>query len=262
MTEAWAGRGGDAAWLMGPANYLARTMETRWAVDPVMLTCFVPQAITVDPAVLSRLDFILLTHRHRDHMDPELWSALAGSAIRWIVPGDMLVPVCEAGVPQERITPAEAGVPLDLQGMRITPFAGLHWEYAHGWQRGSPRAGIDATGYFVEWDGHSLLFPGDTRTYDPAALPVFSGVQTLVAHVWLGRKAAGNPRPPLLADFCGFVAALKPCCNVWLTHLWNVVRKPYDYWDERHARLIRDGLHDLLPGVTVAAPEFWRGMDL
>ena len=68
---------------------------------------------------------------------------------------------------------------------------------------------MPSTGYLIESDEKRLLLPGDTRTYDTAALPDFGPVDVAFAHVWLGRNAALQTAPPLLEEFCRFVEALE-----------------------------------------------------
>lgn len=267
MTGQWADRtGGDALWLTYSANYLVRTGGVRWMIDPFRLTSRIPEAAPVSPGALSAASFILLTHDHADHVDAPLLAHLATlDHLQWIVPAHMAPVARAAGVRPDRVIVPRALEPITPSGscLRITPFSGLHWEYPGRWKQGPARGGIDSTGYLIEWEGKRLLLPGDTRTYDPTALPSFGPVDTLLAHVWLGRGAARQDPPPLLGAFCDFVQALKPTRRVLLTHLWEQGRGPDDYWDVSHAELARQQLIRRLPPTTdIQIPDFWKAIGL
>jgi L-ascorbate metabolism protein UlaG (beta-lactamase superfamily) len=266
MAGQWADDGPDALWLTYSANYLLRTGGVRWMIDPFRLSRRVPEAAAVPLDALAAGSFVLLTHNHADHVDPQLLAHLATiDHLQWVVPPQVAHVAQRAGVRPDGVIvprPLEA-IAFDGGKVRITPFPGLHWEYAGRWKEGEPLGGVDSTGYLIEWAGKRLLIPGDTRTYDPAALPAFGPVDTLLAHVWLGRGSAQADEPPLLEAFCDFVAALQPTRRVLLTHLWEQGRGPDDYWDERHAEKVRQRLSSQLPAkIDIQIPEFWKAIPL
>jgi len=227
----------DRAWLMYSANYLFRTQGVRWALDPLTLKCRLPRAPVMDVARdLQGLDFVLLTHRHKDHLDFDLLRALRHLPIRWIIPEAILLLVQrEGGLPAKQILVPNPQQSIELHGLRITSFDGLHWEDAPGYPDG--RRGVPASGYLVELDGRRWLFPGDTRTYDPAGLPDHGPVDVLFAHLWLGRGAALQTHPPLLEQFCRFCLALQPQ-RLILTHLQEWGRQASEFWNLEPVELV------------------------
>ncbi|HEY5269486.1 MAG TPA: MBL fold metallo-hydrolase [Anaerolineales bacterium] len=227
----------DRVWLMYSANYLFRTQGVRWAMDPLALNSRLPQAPAMDVARdLKDLDFILLTHRHGDHLDFGLLRLLRHLPIWWVVPEAILLLVQrQAGLPAKQILVPKPLQPIELCGLRITPFDGLHWEAAPDYPAG--RRGVPATGYLVEMGGKRWLFPGDTRTYDFTRLPIFGPLDVLFAHLWLGRGAAFLLHPPLLELFCRFCLALQPR-RLILTHLEEWGRRASDFWDIEHAKQV------------------------
>src|SRR5512140_3163064 len=66
MIREWKSPGPEnRAWLMYSANYLFRTGDIRWAIDPLTLNHRLPSAPEVNASQdLQTLSFVLLTHRH------------------------------------------------------------------------------------------------------------------------------------------------------------------------------------------------------
>ena len=135
----------DRAWLMYAANYLIRTGDIRWALDPLRLHHCFPEASDIDAARdLRDLSFVLLTHSHDDHLDLGLIHSLRDLPIRWVVPQALLpLVVSETGLSLAKIIVPETMVPLQIDGVTIWPFDGPHWDYSasngEGAQSSSPR---------------------------------------------------------------------------------------------------------------------------
>ncbi len=229
MIDAWqAPVHTDQVWLMYAANYLFNTRGVRWAFDPLRpnrLLNDLPHPVPLDP--LKKLAFVLLTHQHSDHYDPVLLNALRDSPVDLVVPESMLDAVVRDVNPRPgKIVIARPGRTLTLHGISITPFT-------------SPHISLPSTGYLVTVNQRSFLFPGDVREYHDTTLHPFAPVDTIFAHLWLGRHGAGLKQSPFLKPFCDFVLGSDPCAVV-LTHLYEFSRKPTDLWHERHVAAVRD----------------------
>jgi L-ascorbate metabolism protein UlaG (beta-lactamase superfamily) len=250
LISEWISGSDDRAWLMYSANYLFRTQGVRWALDPLRLNSRLPRAPEMDVARdLRDLDFVLLTHHHKDHLDLGLLHLLRHLHVRWVVPEAILPLVrSEGGLPISQILVPKPGQPFELNGLRITSFDGFHWEVAPGYPDG--RRGVPSTGYLVELSRKRWLFPGDTRSYNSTGLQDLGSVDVLFAHLWLGRAAALQPRPPLLDDFCRFCLGLQPR-RIILTHLQEWGRPASDFWDVEHAELVMSVLKKQAPFLPV-----------
>lgn len=243
-----------AVWLMYAGNYLFDTGGVRWAVDPVLLDNKVPEAPALEVRQdLAPLRFVLLTHAHHDHVDPRLWKQMASLGCHWVVPEQMLRRFMEGTpVPPERMTVAVPGRAVEIEGVRILPFASPHYERTAG----GALKGVPETGYLVEVGGGRYLLPGDIRTYDLQALPAFGPVTAVFAHLFLGRSAALTAHPPLLEEFACFYLGLRPQ-KALLTHLYEVSREAADCWGEGHAQMVREALGRLSGGPEVCIPAWY-----
>jgi L-ascorbate metabolism protein UlaG (beta-lactamase superfamily) len=240
----WSAEDGrDAAWLLYSANYLLRTGSTRWTIDPLTLRWRVPEAAAVPArSDLAALSFIVLTHRHPDHLDFDLLRSLRDVPIPWIVPEALQGDIVDlGGLARSQVIVASHGRPIEIDGVRLTSFPGLHYE-ALGRRGSSPSPmalrGVPSSGYLVEWGEKRWLFPGDTRDLRARVLPTFGPVSGLFAHVWLGRGAALDEQPPQLDAQCRFCLDLQSR-RVVLTHLEEFGRPATDVWRFQHAALVR-----------------------
>ncbi|HWR67029.1 MAG TPA: MBL fold metallo-hydrolase [Bellilinea sp.] len=220
----------DRVWLTYSANYLFRTGGIRWAIDPFTLQARLSTAPVVDTGRdLRSLSFVLLTHRHADHLDRETLRTLRDQPIRWVVPEFMLAAVGEIGIPRQNILVPQVMQEFELEGINILPFEGLHFNLAHDGEM----HGVPEMGYRIEVNGQRWLFPGDTRDYNPAAMPDFGHIDTVFAHLWLGRREGVTDQPILLDKFCNFHLGFHPS-RIIITHLEELGRNARSYWNLSH----------------------------
>ncbi|TFH37712.1 MAG: MBL fold metallo-hydrolase [Anaerolineales bacterium] len=256
----------DRAWLIYSANYLFRTGNVRWAIDPIRLKQRLDHAPEMEFVKdLDKLSFVLLTHEHADHLDFNLLYALRELPILWIVPEPILPEVlAKSALPDQNIIIPKAMVPIQIKGIRILPFDGLHREHLHTSGTFAPQEtvrGVSSMGYLVEFSGKRWLFPGDTRTYDARQLPSFGALDGIFAHLWLGRACALIDEPPLAAAFCRFCVALEPR-KIVVTHLEEYGRQAEDYWSERHFKIVQRWFREHAPEVHVEAAHIGESISL
>ncbi|OJX43989.1 MAG: hypothetical protein BGO78_03270 [Chloroflexi bacterium 44-23] len=236
-------------WLMYSANYLFRTNKIYWAVDPFLLSTRIAAPFWEQQiSDLSKLDFVLLTHRHNDHFDRGLIHALRDFPIQWVVPQEMRSDVLELINDPKKIVVATHGKLLTCSGMNIMPFNSLHFDDS----RETKIHGVPETGYLVQFQEKKWLFPGDIRNYRAELLPEFGPVDLLFAHLWLGRKSGQADPPPLLEQFCEFCLALQPA-QIVISHLYEAGRKPDSLWDLSHFEKVKRSLEKLSPNLPISA---------
>lgn len=235
---------GDALWLTYAANYLFRTGGMRWALDPFSMSSRVPGVEQPDYARdLAKCKLFVLSHKHADHLDLNLVKAMQDLPVRWVIPAYMLELIHDTAlIPDERITVPQYGEPMQFDGLRLTPFKGLHINGGRG---------VPSTGYLAEWAGKRWLIPGDTRVYDRSQLPDFGHLDGVIAHLWLGRGKALEERPTLLDDFCRFFASFDTR-RILVTHLQEFGRATDDYWDRDHFDRVQPELLKLRPGLDIS----------
>ncbi len=256
MIREWrAPRTDDAVWLMYSANYLFNTGGKKWAVDPVLLSNRIPESQVLDVNQdLADLDFIILSHAHRDHTDVELWIQLERSRCHWIVPEHMVDFFTNAiSIDSASYSIAVPGKEITVAGVHIVPFEAPHYELLKSGERNH----VDSTGYFIETANASYLFPCDIRTYDPSCLEKFKDVSAVFAHVFLGRSAAAVCNPPLLNSFVDFYLSCHPKMIV-LSHLYELGRDPEDCWLSSHGRLAAKAIHAANNKTKIAIPEWFK----
>ena len=243
--EAGLAEGEDSFFLMGPANYIFQTGGVRWAVDPAFT---VPRdrssAACVNPdAVMNSLAFILLTHRHADHFDPELMRKYP--ELLWIVPEHMEEEI--RGYGEFNLLVVKPGDVICRNGIVIHAFPSLHYD-------AGTTVGVEETGYFVEANGRRLLLPGDVREYDAEKYPRFERITHFFAHVWLGRGNALNEScGEYAAQLAAFILSFEPG-RICLAHLYEATRAFPDMWTYAHAGLVMDALIAGQPGAWIDLP--------
>ena len=161
----WLGQAGFAlAWrewrvLIDP--YLSDHLARKYAEHEFSHERMMAAPLAVED--LARVDFVLCTHRHGDHLDPVALPALAERhpGCGFVVPAADLDHARSLGLPAERLTGAEAGQVLTLApGLEVRPLPAAHEELET-----DPAGHHRFLGYVVTAGPHRVYHSGDCVPY-------------------------------------------------------------------------------------------------
>ena len=170
----------DLGWL-GQAGFLVQTAGHVVLIDPYLSDSLAKKyrgqefsyerlmPVPISIAEIGRIDAVLCTHRHRDHMDPETLAAVTARhpACRFVVPAAELNHALAIGLPAERVLPIDAGQSLSLgeegrapHDLVVTAVAAAHETLERD---DSHRHRF--LGYVIETEGLAVYHSGDTVVY-------------------------------------------------------------------------------------------------
>jgi len=162
-TETQTGQG--AFWWLGQHTFIVKVSGKIIYIDP----WFAPWEARQTPTLLDysegqHADIVLVTHGHGDHLCPETLKQMVSASPNAIF-------VCprteahrlreEAGVPDNRIRPIDAGGVIEIEGAKITAIKSKHETFDEHLEHGFPYLG-----YVVEIGGVTFYHAGDTIMYD------------------------------------------------------------------------------------------------
>ncbi len=172
---AWLGQAGfvlridSATMLIDP--YLSDHLARKYRASRFPHTRLMPAPIAADG--FPRVDLVVCTHRHGDHMDPDSLSVLSAQHrdCRFVVPAsEIAYAETTLGLETSRLIGAEAGIALrPLQGAELTlhPVPAAHEQLERDLQ-GRHRF----LGYGIEAAGMRLYHSGDCVPYEELIMTV------------------------------------------------------------------------------------------
>jgi L-ascorbate metabolism protein UlaG (beta-lactamase superfamily) len=116
------------------------------------------------PAMVRRVDYVLCTHNHNDHLNLETLVPLAKAnpRTRLVVPRPWRGLVRDAGIGEDRILDAAAGEELNLGPVSILPVAATHTRFIQDEPERDERGDALCLGYLLKGGGLTLYHAGDT----------------------------------------------------------------------------------------------------
>jgi L-ascorbate metabolism protein UlaG (beta-lactamase superfamily) len=166
---------GTSIYWLGQAGFAIATSDLRILIDPYLSDYLAQKyadspysharmmAPPLRPEELQRLDFILCTHRHGDHMDPEALPQLANRnpGCKVVVPAAELSHAKELGISPSQLIPVDAGDSISLHPqLKIYPIPAAHEKHEK-----NADGSHHFLGYIAEVPGAVIYHSGDTIPY-------------------------------------------------------------------------------------------------
>ncbi len=209
--------------LFSPSSYIIKFDDTVIAVDPCLFLYNVDKDGEKSVLDLINLcDAVIVTHKHRDHYDPELIDKISSEISVY----------CADFIEHKKdsVINVRAGDKVRIKSIDIDFFESFHTLGCNV---------VPEVGFCITFNGDKYVFPIDVRDYDKE-YPDFGAVKILVAHLWLGKQNAlnvsDNPYAEKFSDFVNRFNAKK----IYVSHLYGVHRKVDDMWTDIHYNLIKD----------------------
>jgi L-ascorbate 6-phosphate lactonase len=164
-----------ALWWLGQASIVLRGASTTVYIDPFFSEYpdrLVPPPFT--PTTAPPADYVLCTHEHVDHFDPQTLPGMAQAApqARFVVPLHMVEQTTALGISAERVLGVQPGEALHLGAITLLPVPACHGQKAPPAIYGFDfveRAGENLyryLGYIMDIAGVRIYHAGDTIIYD------------------------------------------------------------------------------------------------
>jgi len=117
------------------------------------------------PDESQRVDYVLCTHNHIDHLnlDTLIPLAKANPQARFVVPAPLKKLLSDAGIAEDRVLAARARESMGLPGepVELSPVPAVHSRYVL--ENGGRETGdLDSLGFVLKGDGVSVYHSGDT----------------------------------------------------------------------------------------------------
>jgi L-ascorbate metabolism protein UlaG (beta-lactamase superfamily) len=156
------GSGPQLTWI-GHASFLLTLGGQRILVDPVFSTRLGTIARLAPPGIaldaLPEIDAVLVTHNHRDHLDPRSLAHL-GRGPTFVVPmgdGPLL-----RKIGAEKVIELEWWKSTEIGGVEVTFVPSRHWSMHYPWDRNESLWG----GYVIRANDGTAYHSGDTGFFD------------------------------------------------------------------------------------------------
>lgn len=199
--------------------YLSDYVDRHCCTDTVQWLRRYPAPI--DPKELDFVDYVLCTHSHYDHCDPDTLTAIANACpdTTFIVPKPVTGVVHSYDIPEERIIGAVADKSISLNEFTVTPIPAAH-EELHTDSNGN----YLELGYKILLGKYSICHVGDCCIYDGLAEKLMNTDVLMV-------PVNGRGYYKLREEIIGNMTAEEAVLLAKETHAGMLVPMHYDLYD-------------------------------
>jgi L-ascorbate metabolism protein UlaG (beta-lactamase superfamily) len=163
-----------AIWWLGQASVVLRAADTTIYIDPFLSAH--PQRLTpplFPPTAAPPADYVLCTHEHIDHFDPQTLCALARAAprTRFVVPEHLVEQVSAPDISAECVSGMQPGEMLHLGALTLRAVPACHGLkappaiYGFDFLTRAEKQLYRYLGYVLEIAGVRIYHAGDTIVY-------------------------------------------------------------------------------------------------
>lgn len=222
-----------ALFYLGQEGFLIKYQDTYILVDPY-LSDYVDRNCCTDtvkwvrrypapiaPEEFDFVDYVLCTHAHFDHSDPDTLSAIAkiNSKAKFIAPEPIKDTILSYGISHERFIGAIADKMLELEGCRILPLPSAHEDLR-----------MDKNGNYMDL-GYKILI-GDISIYHAGDCCVYDGLTERLMNVdVLMVPVNGRSYYKLRDDIIGNMTSEEAIILAKETNAGMIVPMHYDLYD-------------------------------
>lgn len=177
MVNEYISKPGELAlWWLGQSGFVLKSGDIVVYLDPYLSTRL--ERITkekplvrhvrmmpppVEPLEITNADYIICSHNHGDHLDPETIVPMLKSShdAKLIVPPVAVNYVKDLGIYEEQIISVGVGDHVKFEGFTIEAVPGKHNEFDYDSVFGYPYVG-----YIINFNGITVYHAGDTIYYE------------------------------------------------------------------------------------------------
>jgi L-ascorbate 6-phosphate lactonase len=152
-----------AVWFLGQVSVVVKGGSKVIYIDPYLANSpYRRYEPPLRPEEATNADYVLITHDHIDHLDPDTIPVMAraGGHTVYVAPGYCLEALAGYGIPPERRIHAKTNEWRELPGFRYKPIPAAHEELEY-----DPALDHRFVGYVLELNGVTFYHAGDTIIY-------------------------------------------------------------------------------------------------
>ena len=233
--------------LIHSSSYLFQTNGIKWGMDIAFRNArFLAKSPAEAARLLQDMDFMVLSHGHRDHFEESTICCLAENKTVFVVPDFLKERILDLGVDPKKVITAIPGGTISLFGVDILPFESSHFR--------PDGKGVHEYGYYITAPGcPSMAFPVDIRDFSKKeALPM---ADYCFANVWLKDNSADRDAwEPVTMPWADYMLRFSDK-NIFLTHLFEDGRPDNRMWRSEHAEAASQAIRILSPQTNIYIPQ-------
>lgn len=152
-----------AIWGLGQMGLIIKGPDAVIYIDPCLSNIISERMYPppIKPEEITNADYVLCSHEHIDHLDPDTIKALASPQAKFVTSGWCVETLKELGIEENRILVLREPQTLGGTSLKVTPIPSAHPQREYDEEKGDRWLG-----FLLEWNGVTIYFAGDTVLFD------------------------------------------------------------------------------------------------